>query len=263
MKDLFSVVLRNRRLSGALIALVLCSASFVNAQNAFQTHAEFSRGQLDGQQSVLTVTVTDRLGNPVRGLEKSSFTVFDEGASLEITHFDAAEMSSSIGIIFDASGSMQNPRKSYVNVKEIVKTGLVSFIRSINPLDEYFLIAVSSQAQLLSDWGREGISMLDKIKDQKLKGTTALFDACYTGIEKVLQGRNKKRLVIIISDGSDNNSKRRLSELKQMIKANSVLIYAIGVFVGDIDSMDHALFEAAQSRLREMAVLSGAYLFRR
>ena len=261
MKGLLGVVLRSRRLAWAFTALALCSASFVNAQNDFQMPAESSRRQLDGPQLVLTVTVTDRVGNPVPVLEKSSFTIFDERALPEITHSDAAQMPSSIGILFDTSGSMQNPSKSYVNVKEFVKTGLRTFIQSINPLDEYFLIGFSSQAQLLSDWGREDISILDRITDQKLKGVTALFDACYMGIEKVLQGRNKKRLIIIISDGSDNNSKRRLSELKQMIKANSVLIYAIGVFVRDIDSSDYELFRMAQGRLGEMAVLSGGKVF--
>jgi hypothetical protein len=55
---------------------------------------------------LIPVTVTDGSGKVVSGLEKEHFTLFEDAAQQEITHFAAEDAPASIGIVFDASDSM-------------------------------------------------------------------------------------------------------------------------------------------------------------
>jgi Ca-activated chloride channel family protein len=204
--------------------------------------------------------VTDKNAIPIVGLHKDNFMVFDENTQREITYFNADRIPSSIGIIIDLSGSMSNPYRSSLNVIEFVKEGLVCFTHLLDSSDEYFIMTFKKQAELLSDWGQNN-TKLDTITAKKLHGGTALFDACYLGIQKVLQSRNQKRLLILITDGGDNESSTKFSQLKQMIRANNLLVYVIGTFFGKPDSHDYDSFVMHQGRLQELTTLSGGQIF--
>jgi Ca-activated chloride channel family protein len=208
----------------------------------------------------MTVTVTDKNAIPMVGLHKDNFMVLDETTRRGINYFNADRVPASIGIVIDISGSMSNPYRSSLNVKELVKEGLVRFTQLLDSSEEYFIITFNNQAELLSEWGQKNID-LDTITAKKLWGGTALFDAFHWGIQKVLQGKNQKRLIIIVTDGGDNESKTKFTELKEMIKANNLLVYVIGTFFGRVDSLDYELFKTNQGRLQELTTLSGGQIY--
>jgi hypothetical protein len=58
----------------------------------------------------LKITVMDTQGNLVQGLDKSSFTVFDDKIKQQISFFSDEDAPTSIGILLDVSGSMSNER---------------------------------------------------------------------------------------------------------------------------------------------------------
>jgi Ca-activated chloride channel homolog len=55
---------------------------------------------------LVPVTVTDQRGHLVLGLPKDSLNVFDQGKQEVIRHLSSEDAPVSVGIIFDASGSM-------------------------------------------------------------------------------------------------------------------------------------------------------------
>jgi len=55
---------------------------------------------------LVPVTVTDQRGHLVLGLQKDNFNVFDQGKQEVIRHLSNEDAPISVGIIFDASGSM-------------------------------------------------------------------------------------------------------------------------------------------------------------
>jgi len=252
---------QNRVLAFSFLALVICFPSFVQAQRGTQlpTSESFTK-QTDAQRIGITVTVTDKNAIPIVGLHKDNFLVLDETNQREISYFNADRIPASIGIILDISGSMSNPYRSSLNVLELVKEGLARFTQLLDSSDEYFIITFNKQVELLSEWGQKNIN-LETITSKKLWGGTALFDACRWGIQKVLEGKNQKRLIIVVTDGGDNESKTKFTELKGMIKANNLLVYVIGTFFGKDDSMDYDFFKRNQERLQELTTLSGGQIF--
>src|SRR5436190_1119656 len=60
---------------------------------------------------LLNVSVFDQQGNVVKGIPKTAFSVFENGAKQEITVFRQEDVPISLGLIIDNSASMQNKRE--------------------------------------------------------------------------------------------------------------------------------------------------------
>ena len=201
----------------------------------------------------LTVTVTDTYGRYVSGLSKGAFAVFDNKQQQEITYFSDDDSPVSVGVIFDVSGSMSGDK-----IKR-AREALSKFVQTSHNSDEYFLIGFNSRAQLLLDRTRDGNAVLDKLTFVQTRNNTALYDACYLGVEKVQRGAHPKRALLLISDGQDNNSRYTFSELRRVLKESDVVLYAIGILGGsDVGS---SLGMEGQSILDEMAGVSGGKAF--
>jgi Ca-activated chloride channel family protein len=200
-----------------------------------------------------TVTVTDLYGRFVSGLNKNAFTIFDDKKEQEISFFSDDDSPVSVGVIFDVSGSMSGDKVRRA------RDALSHFIQTSHDSDEYFLIAFNSRSQLLLDRTRDGNAVLDKLTFVQTKNNTALYDACYLGVERVQRGTHPKRALLLISDGQDNNSRYTFNELRRVLKESDVVLYAVGILGGsDVGS---SLGMEGQSILDELAGVSGGKSF--
>jgi Ca-activated chloride channel family protein len=201
----------------------------------------------------VTVTVTDTYGRYVSGLGKGAFTVLDEKKPQEITYFSDDDSPVSVGVIFDVSGSMGGDK-----IKR-ARDALSKFIQTSHNMDEYFLIAFNSRAQLLLDKTRDGNQVLDKLTFVQTRNNTALYDACYLGVEKVQRGTHPKRALLLISDGQDNNSRYTFGELRRLLKESDVTLYGVGILSGS--DAGSSMGMEGQGILDELASVSGGKAF--
>ncbi|HEV7681291.1 MAG TPA: VWA domain-containing protein [Pyrinomonadaceae bacterium] len=201
----------------------------------------------------VTVTVTDTYGRYVSGLGKGAFTILDEKKPQEITYFSDDDSPVSVGVIFDVSGSMGGDK-----IKR-ARDALSKFVQTSHNMDEYFLIAFNSRAQLLLDKTRDGNQVLDKLTFVQTKNNTALYDACYLGVEKVQRGAHPKRALLLISDGQDNNSRYTFGELRRLLKESDVTLYGIGILSGS--DAGSSMGMEGQGILDELASVSGGKAF--
>lgn len=201
----------------------------------------------------VTVTVTDTYGRYVSGLGKAAFTVLDEKKPQDITFFSDDDAPVSIGVLFDVSGSMSGDK-----IKR-AREALSKFVQTSHNSDEYFLIGFNSRAQLLLDKTRDGNAVLDKLTFVQTRNNTALYDACYLGVEKVQRGVHPKRALLLISDGQDNNSRYTFNELRRLLKESDVTLYGVGILSGS--DAGSGLGMEGQAILDELASVSGGKAF--
>ena len=200
----------------------------------------------------VTLTVQDAYGRYVSGLGKKAFTVLDDNQEQDITFFSDTDAPVSVGIVFDVSGSMSGEKIGHA------RQALEKFINTSHPMDEYFLIAFNTRAQLVLDRTRNGESVLDKMTLVKPNGNTALYDAVYLGTERVTRGAHQKKALLIISDGQDNNSRYNFGEVRRLLKESDVVIYSVGINDKDAGS---ELGMQGQSFLEELSGVTGGKAF--
>jgi Ca-activated chloride channel family protein len=198
------------------------------------------------------VTVMDQYGRFVTGLSRSAFTIFDDKQAQEITFFSDEDAPVSLGIVFDLTGSMSGDK-----VKR-AKEALEHFFQTSREGDEYFLITLQNgHANLALDRTRDSQAVSNKLTFVQPRGTTAFYDACYLGVDKVTHGTHPKRALLVISDGQDNNSRYTFNELRRLVKESDVIIYAIGIE----EERDGTLASDGQLILDEIAAVSGGKAF--
>jgi Ca-activated chloride channel homolog len=200
----------------------------------------------------LTVTVSDARRRFVPGLAREHFEVFDDELKQSIEYFAADDVPVSLGIIFDVSSSMQG---KLAQAREALK----AFIQTSHADDDFFLIGFNQRPQLLAEF-TDGNTLLGKLSLIGSRGETALFDATYLGVEKVLQGRQRRRALLLISDGQDNSSRYTYGQLRRLLKEVDVLLYCVGIS-GNADAEDSGLELQGRTTLEEIARITGGKAF--
>jgi Ca-activated chloride channel family protein len=66
------------------------------------------------------------------------------------------------------------------------------------------------------------------------KGLTPLYDAVYLGLEQMKMANNKRKALLLITDGEDNHSRYSVFDVKEFLKEQDVQLFAIGI----VDSTD-------------------------
>ena len=184
--------------------------------------AQDDKIQLQARLVSITVTVSDSLGRFVTGLQQRQFQVYDDGVKQEIAHFSDDDAPLTLGIIYDVSGSMSDlTSRSFQALRRLFDTS--------HQDDEYFIVAFNDRAQLVQDFTTSPDDIMSRVVFVKAKGSTALFDGVYLGLEKAKQGRHRKKALLIISDGEENSSRYSGRELREMLKESDVPVYSIGV----------------------------------
>ena len=196
------------------------------------------------------VSVTDPYGRFVTGLGRDHFEVFDDKVKQQIAHFTDDDAPVSLGIVYDVSGSMKE------RVGRSIRA-LRRFIETSHADDDFFLIGFSDRAKLVQDFTTSGDNILGHLMFANPRGSTALYDAAYLAVEKVQQGRQSKKALLIISDGQDNNSRYTYKELRNRVKEADVQIYAIGI----TDPANDTLAGFGRSVLEEVTRMTGGRAF--
>jgi Ca-activated chloride channel family protein len=171
----------------------------------------------------LSVSVLDRSGHPVTGLDKRAFSILDNKSPQEIAFFSDADAPVSMSIVFDLSESMRGEKI------RLARAALAHFIETSLDSDEYTLIGFNERPQVLLERTRDVKAMIDRLSAAVPHGATALYDACYLGVERLTGGTYPKRVVLLISDGQDNNSHYNFDEVRNLLRESDVVFYSIGI----------------------------------
>jgi len=205
---------------------------------------------------VLNVTVTTKKGTVIRDLTLENFSITVDKQPQKILSLTNREVPASIGILIDTSGSQSGG--SAPEIQQPFKHGLEEFFRKSNPANEYFALAFNSKAALVQDWTSDYQSILEKFDSLTFGKPTSMYDALRSGIEKMNESRNSKHVLILISDGADNNSKASFKEVRDLLKGSDVVLYSVGLtYMTAIADTIVPFNEEGGGILRELTSLSG------
>ncbi|HTL03331.1 MAG TPA: VWA domain-containing protein [Vicinamibacterales bacterium] len=172
----------------------------------------------------VTATVTDRNGRFVPGLRQEDFTIYEDNVRQEISHFSNERVPVSLGIVLDTSGSMAGEKIE--NALSAIDRFLTTLL---DPTDEIFIYRFSNFPELLQDWTTDRRRLNRVVGRITAGGGTAMYDALAEAVPMAQTGQNRKKAIVLISDGNDTDSDTSLSSVKQLIRESEVMVYAIGI----------------------------------
>jgi Ca-activated chloride channel family protein len=202
----------------------------------------------------IPVTVTDKADQVVEDLNKEMFLVYENGVPQTIAHFESGQAPISACLVFDSSGSMSN--KLYKSI-EAINQLLGAAISG----DEYCLVRFSDQPEIMVRMSNGPAGVAAAMNRIYPGGWTALLDAIYLGMQEVKQGHNRRKAIVLISDGGDNRSLRTRREIKQFAREADAQIYSIGILSPEVLLM-HAEEIVGPSLMGNISHESGGRLFR-
>jgi VWFA-related protein len=172
----------------------------------------------------VTATVTDSSGRFVPNLRQEDFVVYEDGEPQQITHFSAERVPVSLGIALDTSGSMSGEKFEHA------EAALDRFLFDLlDRDDEVFLYRFNNDAVLEQNWTTDRGRVSQALRRITPRGGTAMYDAVAEAVPLADSGRNRKKALVVISDGNDTASQATVEEIQQLIRETEVMGYAIGI----------------------------------
>ena len=178
----------------------------------------------DVDEVLLHATVIDDKQHIVTNLERSAFTVFEDGKPQSIISFHHEDIPVAMGIVIDNSGSMREKRAK-------VNQAALNLVRSSNPRDEVFIVNFNDEYYLDQDFTNDLLKLKEALEKIDARGGTALYDALVASADHLKRNaRLDKKVLFVVTDGEDNASNENLEQaVKQLQEENGPQVYAIGI----------------------------------
>jgi Ca-activated chloride channel family protein len=109
--------------------------------------------------------------------------------------------------------------------------------------DEFFLVSVQDKPSMLHGFTQQVDEIEQEMKAVKTQGWTALYDGMYLGLNRMRRANSGDRVLLVLSDGEDNNSRYTESEMKSVVRESEVRIFSISV-LGRAPSLERLALES-------------------
>ncbi len=176
----------------------------------------------------LLFTVKDKKDRVVNNLEQNDFRVFEDGKPQTISFFSReTDLPLRIGVLIDTSNSVRERL-------HFEQEAAIDFLEdAIRPdKDKAFIVGFDVEPQLLQDYTDDTGKLAEATRSLQAGGGTGLYDAVYFACkQKMIFDPTPqpyiRRVMILISDGLDNQSQRSREEALAMAQKAEVVIFAI------------------------------------
>jgi Ca-activated chloride channel family protein len=233
----------NKGKSGPVLFFLICASCLLHAQQVFRAGVELT---------TFGVTVTDRKGNIVTDLSQDDFTVLEDGKPQTVRYFARGEGESSpemhLGLMLDASGSMQADMK-------LAQGAAIKFLNMLPEAEDITLVDFDTQVRITRYPQRDFARLIERIRQRKPQGWTALYDALGTYLDGAEQ-QDGRKIMVMYTDGGDTRSALTFSDTIELLKAGQITVYAIGL----VDNAGSARSQL-QMTLRQLAETTGGQAF--
>ena len=181
--------------------------------------------ELELQQLYVTVT---RGGERVLDAKRGDFEVLDNGEPQEIVTFARGDVPFTAVLVLDTSLSMKGRR-----LRQALN-GAKSFVDDIREFDEACLLLFSDRLLHLTAFTNDSRPLVSGLERVEAAGGSAINDHLYLGL-KLLENRQGRRVVILLSDGGDIESALGVEAVGWSAVRSQALIYWIRPRHGDSD----------------------------
>jgi len=187
----------------------------------------------------ILASVRDKKGALIPNLEKSDFTVFEDGKQQEIKYFTKeTDLPLTIGLLIDVSASQRN----LIDIERNAASQF--FSKVLRKKDEAFLISFGEEAELLQDYTGSPQLLTRGLGDLRVSSGvggigpgpvptagqprgTVLYDAVYLAANEKLKTEVGRKVIVVITDGEDQGSRLSMNQAIEAAQKSDAVIYGI------------------------------------
>ena len=171
----------------------------------------------------VNVSVTEKKGRPVMGLQRENFFVTDEGKQVSLEFFDS-NGPASIVFVVDISSSMRGEK--WQNLMKAMK----KFLATAHEGSDYTLVVFGDRPQLVAR-AVNASELWRDLASLRPYGMTALYDAMLLGLNALERLPQRHKALVLLSDGEDDFSRSCLSDVQQAARTQRATIYTVGLLL--------------------------------
>jgi len=170
----------------------------------------------------LDVVVIDKQGNPIGGMEKKHFKIFDDNVEQKITNFNTVETPLTTVIVVEFT--------QFVVYAENIFSSIGGFIDAMRENDWAALVAFDIHPTLVTDFTKNKRELYEGLNTLRVPTTQerGLYDAVYDTLQK-LDKVDGKKAIFLLSTGLDSISRHTYSETLKKAQASDTMIYAVSM----------------------------------
>ena len=198
-----------------LLAVIL---STTNSINTFAQDDDEIR--VETNLVTLNVAVTDKNGDYVKNLRREDFELFDGNIRREIEEFSSEDAPVYFGIVYDSNKATDAQTK---NVLEALR----QFTAQLNQKDNFFVTVFNERGSLTTDFVPTGEQIEKSLANFKPSTPNSLYDAIYAASEKTRGRKNAKQILLVLTDGEDDQSRHSLKELRLHLRSVNMPVYTV------------------------------------
>jgi Ca-activated chloride channel homolog len=202
---------------------------------------------------VLNVTISDLKDRYVPDLKSADFRILEDGKQQELLSFSFEETPFAAAILLDASGSMQHKLT-------LGRAACANFIEGIREGDTFAIYTFSGTKVKKQQDFTEVRDVPDSVWDLEAKDETPLYDAIVQAADDLSNRSERRRAILIASDGADTKSHASLDQAVKKAVAANAMIYAIDMTDSAVNRTN--LRENGAEVLKSMAEKTGGRFFR-
>jgi Ca-activated chloride channel family protein len=170
---------------------------------------------------ILNATVLDKNGKFVPGLKKSDFQVFEDGSEQKVATFTAEETPFAAAILLDTSGSMETRLT-------LGRSAAIKFLEGLREEDVAAVYNFDMKVNQLQDFS-PGRDLPPRAYGLRTKMMTALNDAVLRAADDLAKREEKRRAIIVLSDGGENHSRASSDKALDHALRAGVTIYSVNM----------------------------------
>jgi Ca-activated chloride channel homolog len=171
---------------------------------------------------VLNVTVTDKRGAYVHGLKQADFKIFEDGREQTILGFGEEETPFAAALLLDISGSMEG-RMS------LARSAAIRFLDGLRTDDSVAVYSFHNEVKRMQDYANTH-DLYPTVFELDAKGLTVLNDAVVRAATDLAARPEKRRAIIVLSDGADTRSAASADKALDTAIAANATIYTVDLY---------------------------------
>lgn len=209
--------------------------------------------ELDLPLQQLYITAT-REGRPVSDLKRRDFEVFDMEHKQDIVTFEHGDIPLTAVLLIDSSVSMVGPPL------RAALAGAHSFAAGMAELDEAMLLLFSDRVVESTPFTADPDQLLAGLDGTEARGGSAVNDHLFLALQ-VLEKRQGRRVVILLSDGVDVESLLSAAQVNEIAVRSQALIYWIRASAEPFDLLQRSAWRNVvehSTEIRQLAAMVDA-----